>query len=422
MFELRFLGIAIMGTIVKNQKKFTQLLWVSVLLMACSSAVNLESMVSPTATLTPTFMLTPAPPPPTHTLTPMPTPTPTVILTLTPSPTPASNEVYDIPIMPEAILDNGTPFPQANSEGLIAYEALTTLEAVRDFYRNTLTAQDWEWVYTETGESFALGRPGPILLQEFRQNETQLAIIAANNEVTDTPSPGVVILIARDASAAEFMFELTGGFLMQAYLGYDLAEMTTTDAMQFTSPRLQFNHSANWVPTQNQPFAFQTDLEEGAINIYSDPTPCASPQMECFISFTILSGNILKAPISIGIHPHQSEMALDAFDAQRWNTLVDISNLPPSDFRDVRQFEDLVAPGSLEPIETKPITLRDGTPALQRIYRWRQIGLSTPLVSSYTLFKHDDEIVEFRTDFTEEEWAILGPAVQETILSVELTP
>jgi hypothetical protein len=43
-------------------------------------------------------------------------------------------------------------------------------------------------------------------------------------------------------------------------------------------------------------------------------------------------------------------------------------------------------------------------------------------VSSYTLFKRNDTIIEFHTDFTEEEWAALGPAVQAAILSIEVVP
>lgn len=94
---------------------------------------------------------------------------------------------------------------------------------------------------------------------------------------------------------------------------------------------------------------------------------------------------------------------MESFDTERWSILVEVAERQPTDSHDVYRFEDLVAPRPLELIELKPLTLKDGTPALQRIHHWRQIGLSTPLVSSYTLFKRNDHIIEFRTNFTEEE-------------------
>ena len=127
--------------------------------------------------------------------------------------------------------------------------------------------------------------------------------------------------------------------------------------------------------------------------------------------------------MSIRVYSVQPETTLENFDVLRWAELTNTVEDPLATPENIEWPEDLTDSDTLETIEIKSITLQDGTPALQRLYHWRQVKLSTPLVSSYTLFKrNDDAIIEFHTDFAEEEWATFGPAVQETILSIELSP
>lgn len=82
----------------------------------------------------------------------------------------------------------------------------------------------------------------------------------------------------------------------------------------------------------------------------------------------------------------------------------------------------MIETGSVETVEMRSIILKDGTPALQRIYRWRQVALSTPLVGSYILFKNGNALIEFHTDFSQEEWAAFNPGIQEIILGITLAP
>ena len=393
--------------------------------MACNSSAILEAVASPTPTFTVTFTPTPTPLPPTHTPTSSPTPTPTITPTSTPLPTPIANitGAAEVPVMPEVILDEEVSSTQPYGEGLTAYRASTSVEAVQEFYRETLTSQGWEWIYTDTGEFLVLALPTQILVQEFERNQTKLTVIAIDGTFLRIPPPSVLVMAAKDIGSEQLMTFIGGGSLMGTYdLQHDSANAVDPSAVRFTSNLLQFDHPSNWFPTQAKSFHFRTDIEEGAISIFDDPTPCANQEIVCFINFTFLHNLPFRSPIMIGIHRYQEGITLETFDAQRWNILTEVSELPLAESYDIRRFEDLIAPNSLELLETKSLMLRDSTPAFQRIYRWRQIGLSTSLVSSYTLFKRNDAIIEFRTDFTEEEWTSFGPHVQETILSIELSP
>jgi hypothetical protein len=193
-------------------------------------------------------------------------------------------------------------------------------------------------------------------------------------------------------------------------------------AMRFTSSFLQFNHPANWLPTRQKPFELQTDIEEGSINILADPRGCATGDQVCLVTFALIPTSFFYGPVMIRLHPGQEQTTLEALDAQKWAALTEAAQRSSFPSRDVRRYEDLVTANSLELLKVTPLTLSDGTPTLQRIYRWRQVGLSLPLVSSYTLLKRNDMIIEFHTDFTEEEWNTLGPSVQDVILGIEVAP
>ena len=404
----------------KKQVKLSILLGLGIFILACDLALN--SAVSPTelpVAKAPT--VTPAP-----TYTPYPTYTPNP--TYTPFPTPKlipTQEVVQIPVMPEAIEntltdDFGEALSQLLDQKVISFAVPVSLEVVQTFYQEALTAQGWTWVRTNFGESLVVDNPVSILAQDFERSEASLSIFAFGKE----GQSNTLVLAGTNVSSDELMITY---LTVTGYLHDDRKEPSAEDikpnAMRFSSPLLEFDYPSSWFPTQHpQPFSFRTDIEEGAINIFDDPRRCTNDDQDCFTNFTLLTGSLFDAPVMIRLQPSQNEMTLENWDAQKWTILTEVAQSPSAPSRDIYRYEDLIATDSLELIEIKPLTLKDGTPALQRLYRWRQVGLSTPLMSSYTLFKRDDIIIEFYTDFTQEEWGILGPTVQETILSIELSP
>lgn len=186
-------------------------------------------------------------------------------------------------------------------------------------------------------------------------------------------------------------------------------------------PLLQFDHPSNWLPTRLHMTGFRTDADGETTVIFSEPRRCANSDETCFVNFAFI-GSLFDVPIRILVYPDHAETTLEAFDTQRWAELVQVAESPPPSLSAVQQPEDLIESGSLAVIETRAVTLKDGTPGQQRLYHWRQIDLSTSLVGSYTLFKRNDSIIEFHTDFTEEEWNTLGPEVQDIVLNIEVVP
>lgn len=407
--------------------KFFFFFCLKILLVACNPATPTPVVILPTPTVTaPTIIPPPPIPSPSATLSPQ----PTAISTSIASPSSVATRISgttQIPVMPGAILDEastgwGMTLSQFLGQEVVSYNTSTSLEAIRDFYQDEMANQGWEWIFTDMGESLALSRPIPILVQEFKHGANRLAVVAIEGFGFRNNTPAILVLSGTNVSSGElitFFRSLIAG-------GLDLGPPNEGDvrpqAMRFTSPLLQFDHPSNWFPTQLQMSGFQTDTQGSTTNIFPEPRYCAYDNETCFVNFAFLTGSLFEVPVMVRVYPSQAETTLDTFDAQRWARLVATAENPPTSLNNVERPEDMIDKGSLETIETKPITFKDGTPALQRVYRWRQVGLSIPLVSSYILFKHKDTIIEFHTDLTEEEWTSLGPAVQQVISGIELTP
>lgn len=358
---------------------------------------------------------------PTSTITlPTPPPSPSQIITSTAG-------TAQIPKMPGAILDEvstgwGLALSQFLGQEIVSYSAPASLEAIQDFYQAELTVHGWEWVYTDVGESLALSRPVPILAQEFKQGAKRLSVVAIEGFGMSKNTPTTLVLSGTNVTSSELISFFVGLIAGGLDLGPPNESNIQLQTMHFTSRLIQFDHPSNWFPTRLQMTDFETDTNGRAINVLPEPRRCTNDDAICFVNFAFLTESLFDVPIMIRAYSGQTETNLETFDAQRWARLVTTAENPPTSFDNVERLEDLIDKGSLETIEIKSITLQDGTPALQRLYRWRQVGLSTPLVSSYTLFKHKDTVIEFHTDFSEEEWASIGPEVQATALSIQLSP
>jgi hypothetical protein len=374
---------------------------------------------TPTLPVTSTALPTQALPTPSVpvTATTMPTvaPSPTSTRVVTPA------ESFQIPVMPEAQTDG--PFSKILGKRGVSNTVLADLEAVQNFYQETLTSQGWEWIFTDVGQAIVFDGVSPILAQEFKQGDHRLAIVAIEERASDKTTATSLVMSAQDISSGELFFSfntLMSTLYSVSGMSGDASEEDIKPAtLQFNSEIIRFKHPSNWFPTRVQMITFPTDIGANNINILRKR--CANNHQTCFVNFLFLTGAIYPIPVSIRTHSVESETTLEYFDTQRWAELINTPENQLSNPDNIEWPEDLTEAGSLETIEINSVVLQDGTPALQRIYHWRQTGLSTPLIGSYTLFKRNDSIIEFHTDFTEEEWAANGPHVQETILSIELT-
>lgn len=265
------------------------------------------------------------------TSTPFPTLTPFPTTTSSPTLSPTGEVVSLIPVMPQAAMPDA-PSPPPMVQDLVGYEVPAMLEEIRDFYLENLTVQGWDWVYTEIGESLILGRPTNILVQEFRRGQIRLAIVAIDGHVFSISPPGAAVIAATNFTGEQLMTLLTGGTLDIVYnMAGGAQEVVDPRAMQFASPLLQFNHPSDWFPTQPPPFNFRTDIEEGTINIFEDPTRCATNEVICFINFTLLgSSGFSPSPVALRIYSDQADGSLESFDIERWATLVEVAERQPT--------------------------------------------------------------------------------------------
>jgi hypothetical protein len=321
--------------------------------------------------------------------------------------------------MPEAILDE--PFSQLMDERGISYIAPVPLDAVADFYQKTLIGQGWQWVYSDVGKAWVGDGLTKVLAQEFRQDEHRLAVVAIDDFTFFNPeeSPGALVMVAHDVSSGEIMFFLSSLMVAAASPIGPAEKDIEFSRRNFISELIKFDHPISWFPTRMQMMTFPTDIGENNINILQKR--CANDNEACFVNFTLFNGGTqYQTPISIRVYSVDDNVTPEDFDVRRWAELTNTAENPLAAPENIEWPEDLTDASSLETIELKSVTLQDDTPALQRLYRWRQVKLSMPLVGSYTLFKRNDTIIEFHIDFTEEEWTTLGPGVQEAILSIEV--
>jgi hypothetical protein len=191
------------------------------------------------------------------------------------------------------------------------------------------------------------------------------------------------------------------------------------DAMLFSSEFVEFKHPSNWHPSES---LMQTIPAGRDIIFISDAGSCKVTQQPCFVNFTDLLGSQFDIPISIRIHPEISDLTLEQADAIRWNELNNIIPNQKYDFP-----ENLMKPGSLESIEVRTIALGDGTPALQRIYRWEAEGIEEAaipgtFISTYTLYKSAGLLIEFHTDFTSDEWETEKSTIDHIISGMVTAP
>ena len=152
-----------------------------------------------------------------------------------------------------------------------------------------------------------------------------------------------------------------------------------------------------------------------AVNYRPHSNSCKTTTENCFVNFYV--GYHFDIPISIRTHLEMAGLTLEEANGLRWEELQSIA---ASQNRHYYFPEELAVDGSLESIEVKTLTLGDGTPAIQRIYRWKQEDVEEPIISTYTLFMSGNILLEFHTDFIQEEWEEQRATVEQALAAIRL--
>ena len=383
-----------------------------IFLSSCKNAIQtptsppVEPFAAPGATVTATSTIPPTLTPaliPTTTQTNIPTPTkqPVIEPTFTPFLIESTPLNSDIPVIPNAQNVSNADWVVeifGKRGNTISYQVDASLEEIKSFYLDQLQKEGWTWVYTDSGESLITTSPGPALFMEFRKDNTRLGVGAIGFGFFGEGAP---VFAGTGYSGATlvlyYIAGIAGGFDLSGAREEDMKQ----DAMVFTSEYLEFKHPSNWHPNEN---LMQIIPAGKDIIFISDAGSCKVTQQPCFVNFTDLLGSQFDIPISIRLHPELFDLTLEQADTIRWEEL---NNMIPNQKYDFP--ENLMKPGSLESIEVRAIVLGDGTPALQRIYRWEGEGtegaaIPGHFISTYTLYKSSGLLIEFHTDFTSEEW------------------
>jgi hypothetical protein len=290
----------------------------------------------------------------------------------------------------------------------IYYPVSAQISEIEIFYMDELIRDGWEWVYTEAGESLGTSMPAPALMMEFKKGDRKLGIAAHGF------GGGLIVFAGMNISGAE----LTANFIGAIAGGLDLMGPSESDikpgAMHFSSALLEFSHPSDWLATDQLILIFQTD---NAINYYPNMGHCSVDMNICFVTFSVLKGFHFDHPVSIRVHPELAGMTLEEADELRWNEIN--SNASALEQR-YHYPEDLAQAGSLEIIQIHDIVLEDGTPAIQRVYRWKQDDVEEFIIGTYTLFVSGDILMEFHTDFTSEDWDEIDDTVEQVIASMKI--
>jgi hypothetical protein len=391
-----------------HRKKFIVFTAIILLTGACNSIQS--APVSPTViqptntTVIPTK--SPTLEPPTETATPYPT-QPILV-----EPTQVNISripiEYEIPIFPGAgdVSYNIMATIAGEPGNSVLYGISASISEVEAFYMEELTQDGWTWVYTETGESLVTSFPAPALIMEFKKGEHKLGIAA--NEFGGE----LIMLAGMDISGTELISRYIGAIAG----GFDLMGAPESaikpDALHFSSTLLEFSHPTDWFATDQLMRIFDSDT---AINYYPNEGNCSVHMKPCFVTFSVIKGAHFDTPISIRVYPELAGMSLEEANTWRWNELNSVVSEVRYNFP-----EDLTQAGTLESIEVRTLTLGDGTPAIQRVYRWKQKNVEEFIIGTYTLFTSGDFLVEFHTDFTSETWQELRSIVGQVIASMKI--
>ncbi len=292
----------------------------------------------------------------------------------------------------------------------VYYTVPETPGEVQAFYMEELTRDGWEWVYTESGESLATTVPSPASLMEFKRGEQKLGIAAH-----EFWGEGSIVLAGVNISGAKLITSYIGGIAGGLDLMGPVESDVKPDVMQFSSTLMEFNHPSNWLATDELMQIFYTD---NAINYFEHKNDCSVEMDTCFANFAVLTGSHFDKPISIRAHPEMANLTLEEASARRWDELIEIASTQNSRYNFP---EDLAQAESIQTIEVRNMQLSDGTPAIQRIYRWKQKDVKEFIIGAYTLFVNEDLLMELHTDFTSEEWKKERPTVDQVIASMKIT-
>lgn len=366
------------------------------------------------------FIPTPAPTS-TATLAP-PTILPTLTATYTPTATPTSTPTQTLipsPTLEVPPLDTAIPVPPGvfelregffSSEGvdsLLFMHQTIFLDDLRDFYITELTNRDWTWVYTEEGSSNIPATGARLLILEFKKDGQKLDILAYG------PEEGGAFVSAAVGFSGYFQFGALVISSVDSTISSPSPEEIQPASMQFSSPFLSFNHPSHWVAQDRLMQRFYGD--DNSTYMLEGETTCSVEFDPCLVAFANLSNSHFDVPVSIRLWSDFAGLTLEEVDALRWQQL----NSPSNPYRFP---EDVAVPGSLTSLETRNFMLVDGTPALQRIYQWKQLKFSGIMIGTYTLFSTPGGYIEFHTDYRSDEWDFMKPLIEQVNASMSAQP
>jgi hypothetical protein len=379
---------------------------------ACSPSASNPSQGLETATpfpLPPTWT-------PVHSLDLSPTETVTAetvnVVSIEPTGTIPSTEpvAYEIPVFPGA-QDVGFNFLESMTDkpGNTVYYAISATPAeVETFYMEELIREGWAWVYTDSGESLTETLLSPSMMMEFQKEGRKLGIAVHGF------GGGLIVLAGTDVSGGQ----LTAYFVGMVSGGLDWMGPSEIDArpdaMHFSSTLVEFSHPFQWLVTDKLMEIYDTDA---AVNYRAQKNFC-KPNMEiCFVNFWV--GNHFDIPISIRTHTEMTGLTLEEAATRHWEELASIAAAPNKRYYFP---EELAVEGSLQSLEVHLLTLADGTPAIQRMYQWKQEDVVEPIISTSTLFVSGVLLMEFHTDFIKEEWEKQQTTVNQVIAGISTVP
>lgn len=352
---------------------------------------------------------------------------PPFLPTITPTFTPVSTDIVlptNTAIEPTETpipLDTTIPIPSGLDEvqeGFLSYTGVDSIffisktaqvEDLQAFYMTELVNDGWGWVYTDVGISQIPAPQTHLLILEFRKEGNKLGILAYGSE-----EGGLIGLAAIGYSGYYQFFTLLAGAGDSASISNPSKDDMQSASMQFSSPFLTFQHPSNWLAQDQLMETFTAD-DNTIYLLQGTSPPCNTEFDPCFVAFSNWGGSHYEVPVSIRIHIDMNDLTLEQADALRWEQLNSPSN--PYVFP-----EDVAETGSLQTTETRAFTLADGTPAVQRIFQWKQLKLDQIIMGSYVLFPSEGGYVEFHTDYTAVEWETMRPLIEQVITGMKSKP
>lgn len=393
--------------------------WITLLFIALLAACVNMATNSPERSETPTPFSLPSTWTPAPVSNPFPTETATTdavnLISVEPTHTifPTPSAQYEIPIFPgvETVERDISEYMTGKRGYSVYYVAPATISEIESFYRDELTREGWTWVYTDSGESLTPTLLSPTVIMEFHKDGHKLGIVIQGFAVAGAE---VIVLAGVDISGGEltmaFIGAVSGGL---DWMGPSEVD-TRPDAMHFTSNRVEFSHPFNWLVTDQLMEIYHTDE---AVNYRPQADSCRTTLENCFVNFW--TGSHFDIPVSIRAHPEWADLPLEEASTLRWEQLQSIAAARNKGYYFP---EELAVEGSLESIDVHTFTLKDGTPAVQHMYRWKQTDVAEPIISTYTLFRSGVVLLEFHTDFLSQEWEEVRATFDQVISSIKIVP